>query len=178
MIEWAGSALGVAGTLLRHFLDGPERKLRKEKLELEIRTLSAKASPILTEQTFQEFRQQVLAEIELLSAKLPDIKFGGGPSLTRKSDDAADAVARLSAAIADRRSQIDSIASNSDGQPEPQAPNGSSLGMGNTVDPISSDDEIEWTAPTEASTDETHDAASRIRSLSQRIEQRRRQDNK
>lgn len=158
MVDGLGlGALRLAGAVLKHFLDGPERRLRMRKLELEIqRLLDEQARARTVAPAAQPDHAAVLAEVRRIADALPGVvvveERRRGAVLVREDDvpGAADAVQRLAAVVEARRAELMS-ADEPDASGEPG--------------------EIEWSAPVEEAP--VSDAARRLGNLERRMRERR-----
>ncbi|MFI8592681.1 hypothetical protein [Dietzia maris] len=166
MIEWSASALGIAGSLLRHFLDGPERELRKEKLQLEIDALSSRVD-CADQEMLLDLRNSVLGELERLSDKIPELSLrhapSVGPSLVRHGD-AQTAILRLDQALESFRNE-----NVQDGLSGMQTQN---------IDAPSEAESspVEWAELPPAASPQKSAVEIRLESLQSRIDRRRRED--
>jgi len=157
-------ALRVAGTVLKHFLDGQERRLRVHKLELEIQgLLDDQARHRTTPAVPPPDLSSVVDELRRLAAALPGVAVEEtrrkGPVLVREGgpDGAAAAVQRLSAVVEARRDELIAAA-------EPTAHP--------TRAPIAPEP-IEWSEPAESRP--VSDAERRLGNLERRMRERREQ---
>ncbi|WP_418057261.1 hypothetical protein [Pimelobacter simplex] len=171
-------ALRVAGTVLKHFLDGPERRLRVQKLELEIRRLledqaRQRTTPVVPPPDLSA----VVEELRRLTSALPGVAVEEsrrkGPVLVREggTDGAAEAVARLAVLVEARRHEL-MAATETTAPAETTAPTSPTAPTAPTS-PTSVDGpgEIESSEPTGEPS--VSDAERRLGNLERRMRERR-----
>src|SRR5262245_20058844 len=112
LIELAAIALPIAEKILHHFLDGPERELRKKKLRIEIDQAIEARNQNITKNQFAGLREAVHIELQAIISQLPDVEcrqnpLGVNPVVINRStepgEDVKATLHRLSLAIDSRR---------------------------------------------------------------------------
>lgn len=120
MIEIAAAALGIAAQLLFRFLDGPDRRLQRQKLETEIEELARHRQAIKpSSDQIRAIQEAVISELHLLVDQTPGLEWKSsrikrdGFTVERDEDGGESTrrvMARLQLAVEARRKLIEGSA--------------------------------------------------------------------
>ncbi|GAB3434387.1 hypothetical protein [Actinophytocola sediminis] len=120
MIELAAAGLGIAAQLLFRFLDGPDKQLQRQKLELEVEEFARQRQVTkISDEQLDAIRNSVVSELHLLVDQTPGLEWKSSKLVRDKFTVERDAAAlessekimqRLRLAVDARRKLIEGAA--------------------------------------------------------------------
>jgi hypothetical protein len=119
MIELAAAGLSIAAKLLFRFLDGPEKRLQRQKLEMEVEEIARRQQVTkISDDEIKAIRNRVVSELHLLVEQTPGLewkpsKLGDKFTVERDADaveSSQEIMRRLRLAVDARRKLIEDSA--------------------------------------------------------------------
>lgn len=120
MIELAAAALGIAAQLLFRFIDGPDRQLQRQKLEMEVAEFARQRQVTkISDEQIDAIRNSVISELHLLVDQTPGLAWKSSKLVRDKftierdaggDESTAKVMQRLKLAVDARRKLIEGAA--------------------------------------------------------------------